>query len=109
MTGVRRRRAAYAARWLAVAALVGGVAPGQQGIRGPAVAVSGGSIEVDVGTNDSTVEVSVGGQSATTSHDVPPHRRVSIPVPAVPGGSVLWITAGIGLRRQILRIEVIAP
>lgn len=96
------------ARWLAAALLAAGVVPGQ-GIRGPAVAVSGGSIDVDVASNDSTVEVGVSGQAATTSHDVPPHRRVSIPVPSLPAGSVLWVTVGTGLRRQVLRIEVIAP
>ena len=79
------------------------------GIRGPSTVTQGGTIEVDVGTNDGSVEVSSGGPGTTTSHPVPPGKKVSIPVPPVPGGTILFVSVGRGLRARILLVEVIAP
>jgi hypothetical protein len=78
-----------------------------EGIRGPAVAQSGGTIEVEVGPNDTTVEVSTGNAAETTSHDVTPGKTASIPVPTLPGGGVIWITVGKGVRRRTIIVEVV--
>lgn len=82
---------------------------GGEGIRAPTPVVQGGTIEVDVGPNDSTVEVSAGSSSETTSHPVNPGKKAEIPVPSVPGGTILWISVGKGLRRRTILVEVIAP
>jgi hypothetical protein len=80
-----------------------------EGIRADGIAVQGGSVQVQVGPNDSTVEVSVGGSSDSTSHDVSPGKGVTIPVPPVPQGTILYISVGKGLRRRLIVLEVIAP
>lgn len=77
-------------------------------MRAAASVALGGVISVDVGSNAASVQVSDGGP-ATSSHPVPPSKRVDIPVPAVPPGTVLMISVGRGLRRQVLLVEVIAP
>ena len=79
-----------------------------EGIRAPTPVPQGGTIEVDVGPNDSTVEISTGTSQETTSHQVTPGKRASIPVPPVPGGTVLWVTVGKGARARIILVEVIA-
>jgi len=83
--------------------------PQGEGIRAPTPVVQGGSIDVDVGPNDSSVEVSAGSSGNTTSHDVSPGKQAHIPVPSVPGGTILTITVGRGLRARIILVEVIAP
>ncbi|HEX5050331.1 MAG TPA: hypothetical protein VFZ65_01035 [Planctomycetota bacterium] len=78
------------------------------GLRGPSTVTQGGTMEIEVGTNDPTVEVSTGGPE-TSSHSVPPGRKVTIPVPPVPGGTILFVTVGRGLRIRVILVEVIAP
>lgn len=80
-----------------------------EGLRATGVAVQGGSVDVQVGPNDSTVEVSVGGSSNSDSHPVDPGKSVTIPVPPVPQGTLLYISVGKGLRRRLIVLEVIAP
>lgn len=80
---------------------------GGEGVKAPGVATQGGSIDVSVGPNDDSVEVHAGGQGQT--HQVPPGKKVTVPVPPVPPGTVLTITVGKGLRTRILYVEVIAP
>ena len=82
---------------------------GGQGVRTAAPVVQGGSVEVDVGPNDSTVEISVAGADHTSSVKVEPNKRASIPVPPVPGGTLLFISVGKGARAQVIVVEVIAP
>ena len=79
---------------------------GHPGIRGPSTAHSGGTVEVQVGYNDPSVEVSLGG-SETTSYPVGPDKKATIPVPPVPPGTVLYVSVGTGLRRRVLLIEVV--
>jgi hypothetical protein len=81
---------------------------GGEGVRAVTPVPQGGTIEVDVGANDSTVEVSGGNLQGTTVHQVEPGKRASIPVPAVPGGTILSICIGKGLRARIVLIEVVA-
>ena len=82
---------------------------GGEGIRTSGTAVQGGTFNVDVGPNDTSVEVSIGGTGESSSHDVSSGKSASIPVPPVPGGTLLFITVGKGLRARIIVIEVIAP
>ena len=81
---------------------------GGGGIRGPAVAPSGGSMTVEVGPNDTTVEVTNATTGATTTHGVEPGKSATIPVPSVPGGTMLIVTVGTGLRTRIIFVEVIS-
>ena len=79
-----------------------------EGTRATGTAVAGGSITVNVGPNDSTVEVSVAGSSDTSNHDVEPNKDASIPIPNVPPGTILFITVGKGLRARFIEVEVVA-
>jgi len=81
--------------------------PGE-GIQAIVPVVQGGAVEVDVGPNDSTVEISVAGSDETTSVPVSPGKRASIPVPDVPSGTLLFITVGRGNRTRVIWVEVIA-
>ncbi|MFY9345087.1 MAG: hypothetical protein WAT39_21530 [Planctomycetota bacterium] len=76
-------------------------------IRGPAAVVQGGTIDVDVASGDASVQVS--SASGTTSHPVPPGGRVSIPVPPVPAGTLLFVMVGRGRRMSVILIEVLSP
>jgi hypothetical protein len=99
----------FAAGPAALLALAGVAAAQGGGMRADGVAVAGGTIAVEVGTNDDTVEVGPAGSGNRESHPVPPGRRVTVPVPPVPPGTILVVTAGRGLRRQVVFVEVIAP
>ena len=78
------------------------------GVRGPTFAPAGGAVSVDVGPNDSSVEVSVAGSGNSTSHDVEPNKEASVTIPNVPPGTIIYITVGKGLRLRIIQVEVIA-
>jgi hypothetical protein len=86
-----------------------GVISAQGGLRGSATAASGGTITVQVGTSDSTVEVSAAGSANVQSHDVGPDRTATFPVPRVPPGTILFVTVGRGLRIRVIAIEVVDP
>ncbi len=79
-----------------------------EGIRTTGAVVQGGTMTVEVGPNDSTVEVSVGSSEQTQSIPVPPGKTAVIPVPNVPAGTVLWVSVGKGLRRRTILVEVVA-
>lgn len=81
---------------------------GVAGLRGPAVALPGTSVEIEVGPGFASVDVGPAG-GATTRYSVPDGRVVSVPVPPVPPGTVLIVSAGKGLRRRVIFIEVVAP
>jgi hypothetical protein len=87
-------------------ALLGGSLPAQ--LRGPSTVAAGGSITIDVGSSGHAVAVTAPAQG-TTRHRVPPDKRVVIPVPNVPVGSVILVTVGDGPLQQGLWIEVVAP
>lgn len=80
---------------------------GGGGIRGPSVATAGGTIEVEVGTNDPSVEVVVPGAGVAGSHPVMPGKKAVVPVPHVPVGTVLLVTVGRGLQKRVLLVEVV--
>ena len=80
---------------------------GGEGIRGPQVVLQGGSIVVEVGPNDTTVEVDAG-TKPVTSHPVQPGKTATIPVPPVTPGTILAVTVGKGLRARMILVEVVA-
>ncbi len=100
---------AFVVRLAAIVSLAGGSELLAQGVRSASTAVAGGSMQVDVATNDDTVEVSAAGSGNVTSHPVPPGRRVTIPVPPVPPGTILFVSVGRGLRARVIQGEVTAP
>ncbi len=71
--------------------------------------MQGGSFDVEVGPNDTSVEVNAGGTGSVSTHEVGSGKSVSIPVPNVPAGTLLYISVGKGSRTRIIVIEVIAP
>lgn len=80
-----------------------------EGLRTTSTASPGGTVEVDVGPNDSTVEVSDGSPTGKTSHRVAPGKRATIPIPNAPGGTILTVTVGTGVRARGIYVEVITP
>ncbi len=68
----------------------------------------GGTVTVEVGPNDSTVEVKDGDPNHSKSYDVEPGKTAQIPVPNVPPGTVLLIRVGRGARARLLMVEVVA-
>lgn len=81
---------------------------GEQGIRGPQTATPGGSITINVGTNDASVDIMDGNSGEITTHPVTPGKDTTIQVPNVPGGTILQIIAGKGARIRVLEVEVIS-
>jgi hypothetical protein len=80
---------------------------GGGGLRGPITAPSGGTITVDVGSNDATIEVTDASTGATTSHPVAPGKTTAIPVPALPAGSVILVSVGKGPNTEVIAIEIV--
>jgi hypothetical protein len=79
-----------------------------EGVRGPIVAPQGGTVTIEVGPNENTIEVHAGGQGDTKSYRVEPDKSASIPIPAVPPGTILALYVGTGPNRRRLYIEVVA-
>lgn len=79
-----------------------------EGIRTGSGVIQGGTMQVEVGPNETTVSVSSGSSSETTNHSVSPNKTASIPVPPVPPGTILEVTVGSGHRRRIILVEVIS-
>jgi hypothetical protein len=79
---------------------------GGPGIRGPVRGTPGSSIDVEVGPNDAAVEVVDPGGTITT-HPVQPGKTAPIPVPRVPGGTILFFRVGKGPSRRVIVVEVV--
>jgi len=94
---------------LVVAAVLGAASLPAQGLRCTGPVVSGGVMEIDVATNDQSIRVVNCFNGASTTHPVGPGKRVTIPVPPVPPGTILCIVAGRGLNAHVIAVEVIAP
>ena len=71
-----------------------------EGIRVTGTAVPGGTITLNLGPNDSHVEVSVGGSSKTSKYFVPGNKNTPIPIPVVPPGTSVVIAVGKGNRKR---------
>jgi len=80
-----------------------------EGIRSGSVVVQGGTMNVQVGPNETSVEISTGTQVGTTTHSVAPNKTATIPVPPVPGGTILTVTVGNGEHTRTILVEVVAP
>jgi hypothetical protein len=80
-----------------------------EGVRAPLSAPQGGSFTVELGPNDSTVDIVLTGGGKVASHSVTPGKEVTLPVPPVPGGTLIFISVGKGSRRRYHVIEVVAP
>jgi hypothetical protein len=78
-----------------------------QGLRCSGTATSGGSITVEVATNDSSIDVIDGGSGATTTHPVGPGKVTVVPIPVVPAGTILIISVGRGLNAKLVLVEVV--
>ncbi|MCC7064565.1 MAG: hypothetical protein IT456_17255 [Planctomycetes bacterium] len=81
---------------------------GNEGLRGSSVVVQGGSVNVDVGPNDTSVEISQVGGGPVTTIPVTPGKETSVPIPNVPGGAVLYVRVGRGNRARIMVVEVVS-
>lgn len=79
-----------------------------EGLRTTTTAVAGGQITVNVGPNDTSIEISVAGSERVDSVPVPPNKDAVVTVPAVPPGTFVLITVGKGLRTRVIVVEVIA-
>jgi len=79
------------------------------GLRVSATATVGGTFQVESGTSDPTIEVTDVATGVTQSFPVDPSKSTSIPVPAVPPGSVLIVSVGRGRRARVALIEVLGP
>ncbi len=82
---------------------------GQGGLNLPSVVPQGGSITVDVGPNDTSIEVKEALSGEITSYPVSPGKSVTIPVPALPPGAFFSVTIADGKRKRSQLVEVIAP
>lgn len=80
---------------------------GSQGIRAPSSAPAGGTVEVTVSSGDREIWVS-SGPNSLTRHRVPPNRRVTIPVPNLPGEVISVSTVNGSTVRTVL-ITIVAP
>jgi hypothetical protein len=81
---------------------------GGEGVRGPSVVVQGATFSIEIGPNDSTVEVSSTMGGKTYTFPVVPGKQADLPVPPVPAGTTLIVTVGRGSRRRVHAMEVVA-
>jgi hypothetical protein len=80
-----------------------------EGLRAPLVVVQGGTFTVELGPNDSTVVVVLAAGGVAATHSVTPGKQVTLPVPPVPGGTILCLVVGKGAHRRYHVMEVVAP
>jgi len=78
------------------------------GVRGTIVVPAGGVVSVDVGVNESEVELTEVGGGFSSKATVEPGKTANIPIPGVQGGSVLILKLGKGPRARMMVIEVIS-
>jgi hypothetical protein len=81
---------------------------GQGGLTGPASAVQGGSITVQVESGDGSIVVTTGGVGDQVVLPVPPDGKVTFPVPNVTPGTLVRVTTGKGNRMTIIQVEVVS-
>lgn len=80
---------------------------GSQGIRGPASATAGSTIQIEVASNDCSVQVSLGG-SETWHFDIGPDKTAQVTVPPAPPGTILVVSVGHGISTRLLLVEIVA-
>ncbi|MCA8950758.1 MAG: hypothetical protein KDE27_14745 [Planctomycetes bacterium] len=62
---------------------------------------------MNVGTNGPTVEIVNPSTGTTTTHNVEPGKDTTLPLPNDPGGTILVLKVGTGLKSQVVLIELI--
>lgn len=83
---------------------------GPQGrINAPAVVTQGGSIDITLGSNESTIDIKDSHTGEVTTMKVPPGKDITLPVPNLPGGTIIAIRIGNGARSRTIFVEIIAP
>jgi len=94
---------------LALALALGTALPAQRGggIRGPRTAPAGGTMTIEVATNDTVIHVVDAATGEGTSHPVAGGKVTRVPVPALPAGSVILVSVGRGLRARVIAIEIV--
>jgi hypothetical protein len=80
--------------------------PQDRGIRG---VVSGGSIQVDVGPNDASIDVVNGATGAKTTVPVAPGKTTPVPIPPAPPGTPILIFIGRGRNARVIAVEIGGP
>lgn len=78
------------------------------GVRVPASVAQGGTITVEVGGSEPSIELNVGASGEVQSVPVPPDKRVQFQVPPVAPGTILLITVGRGAMSRVFLVEVVA-
>jgi len=79
---------------------------GGEGVKGPLTAPAGGTVDIEVGPNETSVWVNLG-PGGLSEHKVPPDKKVTIPVPSTPG-EVFAVTVGKGLTKRSILITIVA-
>lgn len=69
-------------------------------------ATAGGTVQVDVGDNSSTITVRCNG--VNTEHTVPPGKTMPLALPNVPAGTIVTILSGNRPRRAVA-LEIVSP
>lgn len=77
-------------------------------MRGTIVVPVGGTVNVDVGVNETDVELTEVGGGFSSTATVEPGKTASLPIPGVPGGAVLILKLGKGPRARMMVIEVVS-
>jgi hypothetical protein len=81
----------------------------QGGLQGPIYVVQGGTFKVDVGPNDTFIEIKEGLNGPVTRIPATPGKSVVLPVPEMPGGSYFIVRVGNKRRSRGRIFEIIAP
>ena len=63
---------------------------------------------MNVGPNDSTINVVNNTTGDTTKSDVSPGKDTQVQIPNVPDGTIIYIEIGRGMNRKIITVLVIA-
>jgi hypothetical protein len=79
------------------------------GVRSSSTASAGSSVTVNVGPNDSSLNVVNNSTGDSSSQNVTPGKDTSVTIPNVPPGTIILIEIGTGLNKRVFMIEVIAP
>ena len=82
---------------------------GGNGIRISGTATPGGSITINVGPSDDTVEIGIAGDSQATSHLIPGNKDTSVPIPNAPPGTIIVVRIGRGKRLRRMLVTIVSP
>jgi hypothetical protein len=72
-------------------------------------ASSGGSITVEVGPNDQSIDVVNGSSGEKTTVPVAPGKTTTVPLPPAPAGTFVVVKIGRGRNARVILVEIIGP